>query len=349
MEIALFSDLYMQLSGLSTHVRNLASILSEKGYDVTLYTGSGKSEDFKIVNLPRLPFPLAKGYEMILPRRLRLKADVVHVHTPYMLGWMALKQECPVVSTTHTTPKNLFSEFNLNFLDPLGWRFLRVFYNSSDHVICQTKSTKELFEKHGLKKPVSVISSGIDFDFFNGGDSDRFRRKYKLPKKFVLSASRLSKEKRPEWILRACRELKIPCVVSSSGPLKSYLEKKYPETKFIGYIPEKEMPDLYASATVFALTSESDVEGEGLVVFEAMAAGVPTICLNIFSLKSDIIDGENGFYCRSYEEFKKMLGHLWENESMQQKFSKEGLKKAREKDVYKSVDKIIKVYRSLAR
>lgn len=346
MKVALFSEVYTQLSGLSTHVRNLGMLLS-KEHDVTLYTGSGRLKGCKVVNLSKVSFPLAKGYEVIIPKRIRVDADIVHVHTPYILGLMALKQKKPIIATTHTTPKNLFSEYHLNFLDPLGWKYLIAFYNSADHVICQTKATEKMFRSHGLKRPVSIVSSGVDFDFFSKGKASRIRKKYGLEKKFVLSASRLSREKRPEMILEACKELDIPIVVASKGPLKEKLEKKYPEAKFLGFVPDKDMPDLYAASTIFALASEPGAEGEGLVLHEAMAAKTPVITTATPPMTEFVHDGENGYLFKNYADFKRKLKKLWGDKRTRNKFARQGKKDAKEKDINNSVKKIVTVYESL--
>lgn len=346
MKIALFSEVYTQLSGVSTHVRSLAALLSKK-HDVTLYTGSGKSKGFKIVNLSKVSFPLAEGYEIIIPKRIRVDADIVHVHTPYTLGLMALKQKKPLVATTHTTPKNLFSAYHLNFLDPIGWKYLIYFYNSANHIICQTKETEKLFRNHGLNRPVSIISSGVDFNFFSKGKVNKIRKKYDLEKKFVLSTSRISREKRPELILKACRDLNIPLVMASNGPLKEKLEKKYPEARFLGYVPDKDMPGLYASSTIFALASEPGAEGEGLVLLEAMAAKKPVIASRVSPITEFIHDGENGFLFKDYADFKKKLKKLWRDKRIRNKFSRRGKKSAKEKDIKKVAEKISNIYESL--
>jgi glycosyltransferase involved in cell wall biosynthesis len=45
--------------------------------------------------------------------------------------------------------------------------------------------------------------------------------------------------------------------------------------RFLGFVPERDLPALYAAATVFAYPSER--EGFGLPVAEAMAQGTPVV------------------------------------------------------------------------
>jgi glycosyltransferase involved in cell wall biosynthesis len=54
------------------------------------------------------------------------------------------------------------------------------------------------------------------------------------------------------------------------------------EVKFLGYVPEEDMPDLYAGASVFVFPSL--YEGFGFPVLEAMACGAPVVASNVSSV-----------------------------------------------------------------
>ena len=81
MEIAIFTDVSNQLDGICTHVRNLAMGLIKRGHKVVVYTGSGSSDEFEIVNLPTIPFVFSPGYEAIIPKSICVDVDIVHIHT----------------------------------------------------------------------------------------------------------------------------------------------------------------------------------------------------------------------------------------------------------------------------
>jgi glycosyltransferase involved in cell wall biosynthesis len=345
MRIAIFSDSFTQLNGVATHIRNIAEKLTRRGHEVTVYTGSGISDKFKVVNLPKLPFVFSPGYELIIPRPVHVDADVVHVHTVYSAGWIGITEKRPRVVTTHTLPKHIFPYNWLSFLRPLGWKYLISIYNRANHAVCQTERTAEMFREHGLKIPISIISAGVDVDFFKRGNAKRFREKYRIDDEFVLSTARLSPEKRPEFALRACRELGLKIALTSSGPLKEKLRQKYPEAIFsITNISREDLKDIYAAAKVFVLTSAPGVESEGLGSLEAMCSGVPVVCSDVPHI---VKDGENGFLFGNYEEFKRKLGTLWRDEELRGKFIKNGRKTAEERNIERVVDKLIGVYKTL--
>lgn len=346
MKIGLFTDSYLQLNGVSRHVHNIAVALAKRGHEVTVYTSRGHSEHYKVANMPYLPFLFEKNYDVIIPNRLRFDIDVAHSHTPWVCGWWGvLFSRKPTVTTTHTAPQQMFSMYRANFLDPIGWSYLISFHNHSDHVICQTKYTERQFREHGLDRPVTIASASIDTKTFEKGNGSRFIRKYALPKEFVLCTTRISPEKRPELIAKACEELGYPVVFTAEGPLMEELKRKYKSAVFLGHIPYADIPDAYHAAKLFV--SASEFETEGLVVPEALASGTPVISSNIPTMAEIIKDGENGFLFNTYDELKKKLEILWEDKKLRSKFSKNGLHAAKEKDIEVVTDRLEKVYEDL--
>jgi glycosyltransferase involved in cell wall biosynthesis len=202
-----------------------------------------------------------------------------------------------------------------------------------------------LFIERGVTKPTSVISTGLNVSKFKNGNAKDFREKYGIDGEFALSASRLSAEKRPQWIFRACEELGIPCVATSSGPMGKSLEKKYPNVRFTGALPNGEICDSYAAASIFALTSS--VETEGIVVNEAMAARVPVVATALEPVRDSVRDGENGFTFSSYGEFRQKMKALWESTSLRKKFSSLSFKEVQEKDYSSVSKKLMEIYESL--
>lgn len=343
MKIGIFTDTFTQPNGVAKHVQGIAEHLSERN-DVTVYTGSGTSSDYKVVNLPHKKFMFQPEYESIRTNGVTPNCDVAHAHSPYCTAKLAFKAK-KVVTTTHTIPQHMLSYLHLDVLTPLAWRYLVRFHNRSDHVVCQTRSTERLFIERGVAKPTSVISTGLDVSKFKNGNAKAFREKYGIDGEFVLSANRLSAEKRPHWIFKACDELGIPCVATSSGPMKRFLERKYPNVRFVGALPNGEICDSYAAASMFALTSS--VETEGIVVNEAMAARVPVVATALEPVRDSVRDGENGFTFSSYGEFRQKMKALWESSSLRKKFSSVAFKEVREKDYANVAERLLRIYESL--
>jgi len=119
----------------------------------------------------------------------------------------------------------------------------------------------------------------------------------------ILFVGRLLPEKGLETLFdaygAASREIDEPAlVVAGEGPLRGALEKRaadedLPRVKFLGFVQPEELSAVYAAADVFVLPSL--VEPWGVVVNEAMAAGLPVILSERVGAAADlVIEGENG-------------------------------------------------------
>ncbi len=358
MKVGLFTDTYSQMNGAAVHVHNLAFYLHELGADVTVFTGTGrpnkfssdKLSKFKVHHYPKIPFPPAKGYEIIFPNNLGKDMDIFHSHTTYAAGWAGLlggkKHKKPTLITSHTAPSHFFSMYNANFLEPLGWKYLIWYMNRFDRVICQTHATEERFREKGMTPPVTIASAGIDTEFWlKDSNPEVFRKKYNIKGPFAISVIRASPEKRPEFFLKACKELGIQAVICATGPMVDDLKKKYPEAIFLGRIPQTDLRSGYHAARVFILPSTD--ETEGLVAIEAMITDNAVIVSDLPCLKEFVRDGETGYTFHTYAELKKKLKHIWTDHKFREKVVRKGVAEAKKRGIKESAKTILAAYEEM--
>jgi len=87
--------------------------------------------------------------------------------------------------------------------------------------------------------------------------------------------------------------------IVGTGPGKAELEQLAAQSaagqniKFEGFVPDDQLDDLYARASVFAMPSRG--EGFGLVYIEAMRHGLPVITSRQDAGQEVVIDGETGY------------------------------------------------------
>jgi alpha-1,3-rhamnosyl/mannosyltransferase len=148
----------------------------------------------------------------------------------------------------------------------------------------------------GLREDsVQVIYPGVSEAFFQVTESDvaAVRQKYKFPERYLLFVGCVEPRKNVAGVLDAWNllpeSLRADCQLIVAGPLG--WEKTETTTRlvaggkgvrYLGYIPEDDLPAAMAGATGFIYPSY--YEGFGFPVVQAMAVGTPVITSTVSSL-----------------------------------------------------------------
>jgi glycosyltransferase involved in cell wall biosynthesis len=114
---------------------------------------------------------------------------------------------------------------------------------------------------------------------------------------------------------------------------------------FTGFSPEEDLPILYNGCDVFVYPSL--YEGFGLPPLEAMSCGTPVITSNLTSIPEVV--GNAGILINPHNEHELInaLGNLLTSESLQNEFSKKGLKRANHFSWEKTAAKTLEVYKKV--
>lgn len=144
---------------------------------------------------------------------------------------------------------------------------------------------------HGLPaERVRIVPGGVDrVSFVEPTDRRAVRRRLALLETGPLLFCLRNLEPRMgiEHLLGAmpavlARHPDAHLVIGGDGPLAATLRERTSAlgldaaVRFIGFVPESELPQFYAAADVFVLPSEG-LEGFGLVTLESLACGTPVI------------------------------------------------------------------------
>jgi phosphatidylinositol alpha 1,6-mannosyltransferase len=194
--------------------------------------------------------------------------------------------------------------------DAAFYAFVTGFANGCDLVTAPTVTALRLLHGHGLRVPSQAVSNGVDLDRFAPGPAaEPLRSRYGLPadRPVILSVGRLSPEKRADVLIAAAARLGRAgdgaggpvLVLAGTGPderrLRS-LARHYgvaDRVVFTGFVPDADLPGLYRAASVFAITSEAELQS--LVTMAAMASGLPVVAVDAGALPELVHAGENGF------------------------------------------------------
>lgn len=145
-------------------------------------------------------------------------------------------------------------------------------------------SRRELIDLLGVSRErVRVVPEGVDERFSPQAHRAAAVQRYGLARPYVLCVGTVSDRKNLVALEPAARvlgEQGIELVLAGSD--RGYMRGPATMIRRLGYVPEPELPGLYAGAV--ALVMPSRYEGFGLPCLEAMASGVPVVAANAGAL-----------------------------------------------------------------
>ncbi len=195
--------------------------------------------------------------------------DAVHIATEGPLGFAArrycVKNNIPFTTAFHTR----FAEYvHARIRLPITWGYagLRWFHRPSRAIMVATPSLETDLITRGFRH-IRRWTRGIDTELFHPRGKDALTYKHPI----FLYVGRVAVEKNIEDFLGL--DLPGTKVLAGDGPQRKELERKYPQTVFLGMKEGEELADIYAAADVFVFPSRTDTFG--LVLLEALACGVP--------------------------------------------------------------------------
>ena len=184
---------------------------------------------------------------------------------------------------------------------------------NADRVAYINDVTKQQLLDLGVRtEQLLKLQPGVDDRHFNAVSEplvDATLRQLGVSQPYVLSVGRLIERKGFDTLIEAFAKLDqtrfgdYQLIVVGDGPEREALEKAADEhfistsVKFLSDVPDKQLPALYAGATVFAMTPRElpdDLEGFGIVYLEAAAHGVPAIATKTGGAQEAVIHGETG-------------------------------------------------------
>lgn len=166
----------------------------------------------------------------------------------------------------------------------------------------------------GRSLPITVVPPGVDTGRFRPlGPAERRAVRERLglhpEAPLVLGVSRLVPRKGFDTVIRAVSTLVgthpgITLAIAGAGRDRERLGRVAAETgspvRFLGRVPNEDLPPLYASADVFAMMCRNrwgglEQEGFGIVFVEAASSGVPQVAGRSGGAHEAVADNETGF------------------------------------------------------
>lgn len=322
MKILMMTNTYFPLvGGIEQSIRSFCDEFRRLGHEVLIVAPSyeGKAEDEKyIIRVPALKkfyktdFSINLPVPGLLPKIMKTFApDIVHSHHPFFMGDFALRlsrqYHRPLIFTYHIMVEKyvhylpIHNEGAKRFVIEIAAGYA----NLADQVIVPSPSVREILLRRGVTSPVTVIPTGVDLKRFSGGNGADFRARNRIsPDAFVIGhVGRLAPEKNLDFLADCLieflkREASAHVLVVGEGPSQTMIKAAFERSglgerlHLTGFLHKDDLADAYCAMDVFAFASLS--ETQGVVLPEAMAAGVPVVTVDAPGTREVVKDRLNG-------------------------------------------------------
>lgn len=315
MKIALVTPYdYPFPGGVTEHILQLDREFQRRGHDTRIIAASSTDDETLQDNVIKVsgavssfPFSGSNVRVTISPRvyqRIKRilkqeKFDVIHAHEP------AAPPLCPIV-IHHSRAVNIgtfhaYRETNTAY--QITRPLLTPLYNKLNGRIFVSRAVRD-FTLAQFAGDYRVIPNGIDIERFAPQNIKPIER-FHDGRPNILYVGRLDKRKGFEHLLHAFGQISsaIPdarlLVVGAfdDQDKKPFLllarQNRIKSVHFVGYVSREQLPRYYHTATLFCAPS-TGFESFGIVLLEAMAAGLPIVASDITGYRQVLTDGHEG-------------------------------------------------------
>ena len=288
--------------------------------DAGVFGGGGNEGDRtqavaneRLTTVPSIPLPIYPDIRLCLPSPWRVRRavaefnpDIVHCATEGVLGRLgqreAMRRGIPVVTSYHTEFAQYARAYGVGWMYGPVTRYVSAFHKRARRTYTPGGPARAALIADGIAD-VEVWGRGVDTARFHPSRRDEaLRESLGVRHRFAfLLVTRLAAEKSVDVVLDAYRRAsaRLPpdstrLLIAGAGPGRAALEAAAPPgAVFLGFVERQTaLPALYASCDVFCYASTT--ETLGLVVLEAMSAGLPVVAAPAGGVADHLRDGVNG-------------------------------------------------------
>ncbi len=197
-------------------------------------------------------------------------------------------------------------------------------FSEADQVAVTTQRIADVVaNKYGVKpETINVIPNYVETDRFSPASNRQVN-----PKLRIGFVGRLDNEKNLFQFIRAIIDFDVEVWLVGYGPqqdqLEEFSEGGRAQVKFLGAVPNKDLPGLLQQCDLFALPSL--YEGHPKALIEAMACGLPVLGTRVTGIQEIISDGQNGVLCETdAASLREGVRRLLDDEELRTRVGKAG-------------------------
>jgi glycosyltransferase involved in cell wall biosynthesis len=310
MRIAIdYTSAIAQSAGIGRYTRSLVEALAriDRADRITLYSSEAPTEDHDMPIGSHLharvagidDWAIGNRWMTILWHRARVplpielfvgRADVFHAPDFSLAPSLFARRIVTIHDLAYLIRPECALPSLIAYLDAVVPRALR----AAERVIAVSRSTAHDLSTRLRVPPakIAVIPLGVDPQFHPVRERETLaalRTRYGLEQPFALAVGTIEPRKNYERLIAAFARARTarggPRMLAFAGRDGWLFESVYDavqryrvadHVRFLGYVPDAELPALYSAADLLAMASL--YEGFGIPILEAMACGTPVLC-----------------------------------------------------------------------
>lgn len=323
MRIVMMTNTYLpHVGGVARSVESFTLALRERGHHVTVVApefADDPDDEQDVIRVPAIQNFSGSDFAVRLPipnfvsaRLARLSPQLIHSHHPFLMGDTALRaataRDLPLVFTHHTMYERYthYVPGDSRVMKRFAAEMATQYANMCDQVIAPSRSIAEVLRARGVTTPIEALPTGIDPQRFARGDGAGLRARLGLPDSawVVGHVGRLAEEKNLTLLCDAVAAFlhqspQAHFLLVGDGPVREALMRAFAgqgwdqRVHATGQLTGKDVADAYHAMDAFAFASQT--ETQGMVLAEAMTAGLPVVAVDAPGVREVVDDGANGY------------------------------------------------------
>ncbi|MFJ6028415.1 glycosyltransferase family 4 protein [Pseudarthrobacter sp. NPDC092424] len=294
MRIAIVAESFLPLMNGVTHsILRVLEHLQERGDDVLVIAPAGQDcapERVNGASVHRLPAVPLAGYTNVrvamggVYRVKRILADyapdVVHLASPFILGWRAAQAAhqlgIPTVAIYQTEVPSYAARYGVPFLENWAWNRVENIHLLATRTLAPSTFALNQLRGRGIPR-VHMWRRGVDTARFMPAKRDDVWRAGVAPggERIIGYVGRLAVEKQVEDLAALAAVPDTRLVIVGDGPQRAALEESLPDAVFTGFLGGEQLARALASFDLFVHPGEFETFCQ--TIQEAMASGVPVV------------------------------------------------------------------------
>lgn len=323
------------VGGVSTYTRELSEQLSKIPDLEMIYFYSSLRKPYlgNLNNIRQFKLPPTL-FEMLFNRwrNVGIEKFIGVVDIFHSSDWIQPPTKAKKITTYHDVVPLKYPQWSHPKIVEVHKRRLKIVEKEIDCVIAVSNATKkDLMKVSNIpEEKITVVYEGYTADFKKPTQQQiiQFRKKYNLPKEFILAIGGIGERRNLARIKDACKDYNL--VITGQS---------------IPWLETEELGLLYRSASLLAYCSL--YEGFGIPILDAFYSGLPVVTSDVSSMPE--VGGSAAIYVNPTDvlDIKGKITDVYEDKDLRETMIKKGFEQVKKFSWEKAAKETVDIYRRL--